>query len=160
MSASVLVVGIGNRLLSDDGVGLDIMERLRDSFAGREGIEFIDGGTLGLALLAYLEGRRAVLLLDAVSMGGPPGTVHELGPDDIDRAARGGNGGSACESGAMELMATARLIGVLPDHFYVVGIEPTSTRAGVGLSAVVTASLPQALTVSGELIEKLLSQDQ
>ena len=160
MPAPLLVVGIGNRLLSDDGVGLDLMQRLRDTFAGRDGIEFIDGGTLGLALLGFLDGRRAILFLDAVAMGDPPGTVHVLDADAIKNGSRGGNGGTAHESGAIQLIAAASLIGELPAHVYVLGVEPQSTRTGVGLSPVVAASLPQALTASGELIEKLLSLDQ
>jgi len=76
--APVLVLGLGNLLLGDDGVGLRLVERLAEESGFGDAVEFVDGGTQGLALLGCLADREAVLVLDAVGLGGEPGTVHVL----------------------------------------------------------------------------------
>ena len=78
VAAPVLVLALGNLLLTDDGAGLRLLERLSAGGEARGDVEFIDGGTCGLALLPYLERRRAVLILDAMQLGAAPGTVHVL----------------------------------------------------------------------------------
>jgi len=137
--ADVLVLGLGNLLLSDDGVGLRLLEDLRSETSPAE---FLDGGTQGLALLPYLANRRALLVLDAVALGAPPGTVQVLHGDTLaaHRAA------SAHGSNALELLATARLLGDLPPSVTIVGIEPACLATGIGLSPAVEAAIPEALS--------------
>src|SRR5271169_2822928 len=78
----ILVLGLGNLLLSDDGVGLRLLEELaRETWS--DDVEFVDGGTQGLALLPYLSERQAVMVLDAIGLGAEPGTLHILRGDDV-----------------------------------------------------------------------------
>jgi hydrogenase maturation protease len=77
----VLVLGLGNPLLSDDGAGLVLLERVRDSGDWSDRVEWVDGGTQGIALLGVLSGRRIAIILDAVESDEPPGTVHVWGMD-------------------------------------------------------------------------------
>jgi hydrogenase maturation protease len=158
MPSAILVVGIGNRLLCDDGVGIELMERLQKRYAGREGVAFIDGGTLGLVLLGYLEGRRAVLFLDAVAGSAPGGTVHELTLADLETMRSNDTVSTAHESGAIQLIATAKLIGVLPETVSVVGIEPESLRTGEEFSEVVTKAIPAALEKAASRLDRLLGE--
>jgi len=151
----MLVVGIGNRLLCDDGIGIELMQRLQERYANTEGIAFIDGGTLGLALLGYLEGRRAVLFLDAVSKSAPTGTVHELTLEDLEGMGPNDAASTAHESGATQLIATAKLIDVLPDEVFVIGIEPELLRTGEAFSAAVTEAIPAALETASARIDHL-----
>ena len=83
--APVLVLGLGNLLLQDDGVGLKLLEAVSDSEPFGEEVEFVDGGTQGLALLGYLGGRKLTLILDAVGLGQAPGTVHMLRGAEIEK---------------------------------------------------------------------------
>jgi hydrogenase maturation protease len=136
-SAEILVLGLGNLLLSDDGVGLRLLEELKHEAPE---VEFVDGGTQGLALLAYLANRRAVIVLDAVALGAMPGSIHVLQGDAI--AAHRAE--SAHGSNALELLATARLLGDLPSWVTIVGIEPASIATGIGLSPAVEAAVPDA----------------
>src|ERR1039457_4189410 len=79
--APVLVLGLGNLLLSDDAAGLHLEAALQAERGDSPQVEFVDGGTQGLALLDYLSNRRAVLVLDAVGLGAEPGSVHVLRGD-------------------------------------------------------------------------------
>ena len=74
----VLVLGLGNVLLADDGVGVRAVEALERDFTPPAGVRILDGGTLGLALLGELAEARRIVLLDAVSTGDPPGTLVRL----------------------------------------------------------------------------------
>ncbi|QOY88913.1 hydrogenase maturation protease [Paludibaculum fermentans] len=149
--APVLVLGLGNLLLSDDGVGLRLLELLSADPA--PGVEYVDGGTQGLALLGLFEGRHSVVVCDAVALDGEPGAIHVL-----DKAAiaelRGSRAGSAHESNALGLLQALTLLGQDPDELWVVGIEPEVVRTGIGLSASVTASLAGCVQQARQLIPR------
>ena len=130
-----LVLAVGNLLLQDDAVGLRLLEML----PREDGVDYIDGGTQGLALLPYLDGRRSIVVLDAIKLGAAPGTVHVIKEFASRRAT------TAHESNAMELLATARMLGYECGEVTVVGIEPAKIATGIGLSPEVEAALPQAV---------------
>ena len=146
-SAKVLVLGIGNSLLGDDGVGVRLVEELSRHAGGwGAAIEFLDGGTQGLALLGRLEGRRVLVLLDAVALGAAPGTVHILRNQEV--LTMGFRSTTAHEGNAGELLRAAMLIGDLPPEVVVVGVEPESVRTGMGLSESVEKAMPKALAAA------------
>jgi hydrogenase maturation protease len=109
-----------------------------------DGVELVDGGTQGLALLGVIAGRPAMVLLDAVGGGAPPGTVHEMTGEQA-LALRAGGTGTAHEGGAVTLLRTLLLTGDLPPWVRIVGVEPEVVRTGIGLSPRVTGALPAAL---------------
>lgn len=139
--APLLVLGLGNLLLGDDGAGLALLEELRRERGHAAQLEFVDGGTQGLALLGLVEGRRALLVLDAVALHAPPGSVHHL-RDPLRQAAEAGS--TAHESSASSLLAAARLLDVLPERVEIVGIEPGELSTRIGLSRAVREALPRA----------------
>jgi hydrogenase maturation protease len=150
----VLVLGLGNLLLGDDGVGLRLLDELCAAAHWPPEVEFVDGGTQGVALLGWLAGRRALLLLDAVGLGAPAGTVHCLSAAEVEGiSAR--RAGSAHEGNAMGLLAAARLTGCCPASLAVLGIEPAELRTQVGLSAAVEAAIPQAVECARNLLAAL-----
>ncbi len=151
---SVLVLGLGNLLLEDDGVGLELLRQLRDRLGPLPGVDFVDGGTQGVALLGVLEGRRSLLILDAVSRGAAPGNPEPGGVVRIDDPLAvatpqdfGAHGASA--SG---LLAAARLIGELPERIALVGVVPAAMSTGVGLSDVVRDAIPVAANLASEVL--------
>jgi len=150
----VVVLGIGNSLLGDDGAGLELLERLRAARPWSDAIQWVDGGTLGLALLGVVEARSAVLVLDAVQMVLPPGTVHVPRGAELMKLR---SGGTAHETGAIQLLNTAALLGDLPRQFAVVGIEPASVRTGIGLSDVVRTAMPNAVERAKSILSEFLS---
>jgi hydrogenase maturation protease len=153
--APILVLGLGNTLLRDDGVGTVLVERLRERRGGDPRCEFVDGGTLGLALLGWLEERAALLVLDAVALGAAPGTVHVVEHPLANPAARGigAHGGNASA-----LLGTAALLGALPHRVVVIGIEPHTIRTGTELDPAVARSVDAALARAERQLELWLAE--
>jgi len=141
----ILVLGVGNALLGDDGAGLLLLSELAlDHEDWGDGVEFLDGGTQGLALLDRIADRRALLVLDAVALGAEPGTVHVLNRwnrSDV-RAS------TAHESNVAELLQTSTLLGECPHHVTIVGIEPERIATGIGISAPVASAMGCALAAA------------
>jgi hydrogenase maturation protease len=158
--APVLVLALGNLLLRDDAIGLFLLDELRALRGSDTRVEFVDGGTQGLALVGLFEGRSAVLMLDAVQQGAAPGTVHHL-EDALRRVPNSGasSGGGAHQMNAGDLLLTASLLGEVPERVMVVGIEPEVVRTGIGLSPAVLASVPQAVNVAHHVLLQLLATE-
>src|SRR5271169_4211363 len=85
----LLVLGLGNPLCGDDGAGIAAVARLRTRWQAPEGVLVLDGGTLGLALMAYLYESPRAILVDAIRTGDPPGTIVRLRGEDVAHAAAG-----------------------------------------------------------------------
>jgi hydrogenase maturation protease len=153
--APILVLGLGNLLLSDDAAGLHLEAALLAERGASAQVEFVDGGTQGLALLHYLAKRRAILVLDAVGLGAEPGSVHVLRGPAID-GLRMRRSTTAHEGNALELLATARLLGDVAEEIVVVGVEPARIATGIGLSPQVEAALPAAIGRARAVLESML----
>ncbi len=154
--APVLVLGVGNILLRDDGAGVHLVNRMPLLSAGWNGaVEFLEGGTQGLALLSEIAGRSALVLLDAAALGALPGTVHVRRDGEVLDLCR--RGGTAHEGNAGELLAVAGLLGELPQRIAMVGIEPLLLETGIGLSDPVRRAIPAALEVARQEVEQALA---
>jgi hydrogenase maturation protease len=153
----LLVLGIGNALLADDGLGLALLQSLRQEFEGDARVELVDGGTQGMLLVGLLEGRRALLLLDAVQLGARPGQVHvELEPERVtSKRGLGAHGGNASE-----LLASASILNILPERVVLVGIEPAEIHTGMQLSPIVRRALPAALAEARRQLLDLFTETQ
>jgi hydrogenase maturation protease len=155
-TAPILVLGLGNTLLGDDGFGPTLLEQLAKRYPYAGGyVEFVDGGTQGLNLLGYLAGREALVVLDALATGAEPGTVSLLEGNAVVRFATS-RSTTAHEGNAGELLATAAFLGDLPEQCFVVGVQPADLSTGIGLSSDVQGSLQGALTQAQNVIDRLL----
>jgi hydrogenase maturation protease len=153
----ILVLGLGNLLLTDDGVGLTLLEQLQNSRNWGDQVEFLDGGTRGIVLLGYLEARRAVLVLDAIALGDPPGTVRVIeGYENFLHLAS--TPGSAHEGNALQLLQSAYIIGMAPLKVAVVGVAPAVLETNIGLSLEVQHALSEALYKSERILAALLAE--
>jgi hydrogenase maturation protease len=142
-----LVLGLGNILLQDDAIGVHVVRQLASgSPAEVPGVRIVDGGTLGLDLLPLVDDARALLLIDAVELGAPPGTVTILRGQEMH--ARLGGSISAHQVGLGDLVATARLMGALPEQTSLVAVQPASVDVGLELSPAVAAALPHAVRLA------------
>jgi hydrogenase maturation protease len=143
----ILVLGIGNVLLGDDGIGVHVvgaLERLAERGLVRlpPDARLVDGGTLGLALLPLVWTARAVVLVDAVELGRAPGAVEVL-----DGEALGGVAArqvAPLPVGVDDIVAAARLTDGAPDAIVLVGVQPGEIAPGIELSRAVRAAVPAA----------------
>lgn len=135
-----LVLGLGNTIMSDDGVGPRVVERLRDSSQLPTEIVCLDGGTLGLDLLPYLEGIQRLIIVDAVELAQSAGTTVCLKGDDVPVALE--TKLSPHQMGMKDLLAVARLMGQLPGEIILIGVQPDCLEMGTELSPAVEAALP------------------
>jgi hydrogenase maturation protease len=136
----LLVLGLGNVLLEDDGVGSAAVTRLLELYEAPDGVRVLDGGTLGLSLLPYLDTADAVILVDAIRVDEEPGTLVRLEGDEVPPAVA--TRLSPHQVGVADLLDGARWLERYPRHLVLLGLVPGSMALAVGLSSRVGRSLP------------------
>lgn len=140
----LLVVGLGDLLRADDGLGPTAVARLCGRWQAPAGARVVDAGTRSLTLLPLLGGAEAVILVDAVAAPGlPPGAVVRLDGDDVPSATRGQL--SVHQEGVAEVLGALHLLDRLPQRLVLLGVVPESVEAGFGCTATVEASLEDLL---------------
>ncbi|MFA5785955.1 MAG: HyaD/HybD family hydrogenase maturation endopeptidase [Actinomycetota bacterium] len=132
------VIGVGNPVMGDDGLGVRAAQTIRESAPPR--VRVLDGGLIGLELIADVEDASHVLVIDAVDAGEPPGTVIELTGEQVpaffDRKL------SPHELAISDVLALASLQGREPEEVVVLGIQPRCVEVSAELSPEVEAALP------------------
>jgi hydrogenase maturation protease len=128
----IAVVGIGNLLLTDDGVGIHALRELEARYDFPEEVDLLDGGTMGLDLLPFLEGKSRILFLDAVQFREGVGSIGELNNEEIPRFFS--TKLSVHQIALPDLLAAGKLLGTLEGEMCLLGIEPASLETGFGLS--------------------------
>lgn len=150
------VLGIGNPIMGDDGIGIVLLGELMAAGLERP-VEFADGGTIGMSLLPLVEDAGSLLILDAVATDEPPGTLVHLTGDQLPRLIRAKI--SAHQVGLLDALAGARLRGIEPDRIAVVGITPADINIRVGLTPVVSASIGQAVGLARHVLRDWWRED-
>jgi hydrogenase maturation protease len=127
-----VVLGVGNLLLTDEGIGIHAIQRILAKKLLPEDVEVVDGGTAGLALLYFLEGVDTLVIIDAVETNGPPGTIVRLAGERIPvyMALKV----SPHEITLPDFLAAAKLRDLYPKEVVVWGMQPRSLEVGVDLS--------------------------
>jgi len=138
----ILVLGIGNLLLKDEGIGVHIVQRMRD-MALPPSVEIMDGGTMGLSLLYCIEGRKKVIIIDAVLTDGIPGTLYRF--TDRDLEVNAGILRSAHEIDFTYVLKTAGFIGTKPDEVVFIGVKPADISEGLELSPVIEEKISRII---------------
>jgi hydrogenase maturation protease len=158
VASRILIAGIGNIFLGDDGFGPEVLRHVSRRVAGSDGVRATDYGIAGMHL-AYdlLEDWNALVLVDAVPNRGSPGTVHVFEADPI--GWRGPPDGPAgLDAHAMDpatVFASLRALGGSPPRTIVVGCEVADTGDGIGLSDPVRAAVPDAVSAVESAIAML-----
>ena len=156
--SKVLVMGIGNTLLQDDGVGIHVTERFKQSQAPDSPIEVIDGGTIGLALLPDIEDADAVVIVDAAELGERPGTIRIFRDREIDRLLSGKKR-TVHEVALADLFSAAEIRGRCPRVRALIAIQPACTEWGLEPTAKVQASVPLACEAVDSLTKHWLQDE-
>lgn len=146
-----VVLGLGNILNSDEGLGVHALQITETEFGTRvPAVEFLDGGVLGLNLLMVVEECSHLLVLDAVDGRQPPGTVIELARADIPLYA--GVKMSQHQITFQEVLGLANMRGKLPPHLHLIGAQPAELAIGTELSATVAAAVPEIVARAGRVL--------
>lgn len=137
-----VVLGLGNPIMGDDGIGLALLDRLRGDWEGTPGVHLVDGGTWGMMLLPVIEEAERLMLLDAINIAGEPGTPVLLEREDLPRYL--GVKLSTHQIDLREVLALAEFRGTLPAETVAVGLQPGVVDMTTELSGPVAANLGRA----------------
>jgi len=146
-----LVLGVGNLLMSDEGVGVHVIQRLVAEYELPEKVQVLDGGTLGMDLLYYLEGVENLLLIDAVEARQEPGTLIRLEDDQVPAFLSLKI--SPHQLGVPDMLAAAKLKDAYPQRIVLWGVQPKLLGIGLDLS-------PKVESLVDIIIEHILDQLQ
>ena len=138
-----IVLGLGNLLLGDEGVGVYVVQRLSE-LKLPAGVEPIDGGTAGIDLLPIFREAVRVIVVDAAHGSGPPGSIYRFGPEEIGKTAL--EHLSLHQLSLREVLQAAELLGIKPE-ITIIGVEPAQVALGLELSPSVEEALPQVIEV-------------
>ena len=153
VTSPALVLGFGNVLLSDDGAGVQLVERLRSEL-GSNAAEFVDGGTLSFSLLPYIEATDSMLVIDAADINRSPGAITLLEGAAMDQFLSSARRRSVHEVGLIDLLDMARLRDSLPRRRALLCVQPGRIDWNEALSTPVAQALPEAVRQVAALLQR------
>lgn len=136
----VLVLGLGNILLSDEGVGVRVVERLQQHYHLPTSVELLDGGTTGIGLMDEIANREQLIVIDAVNAGKPPGSIIQLRNQDLLSLSQ--RRMSPHQLALSDVIAMLAIDDMEPRNMTVLAIEPADLSTGIGLSEIIAAQVP------------------
>lgn len=148
----LMILGVGNLLLRDEGVGVQVIKALEDRPLPA-GIELLDGGTLGIDLLAYISEAERIIVVDAVKGGGEPGAIYRLTPEILGQFKE--QALSLHQVGFLEVLDLSEQLGNRPEAI-IYGIEPQVIDWGLELTEPVQAAVPRVVELVLVEAEKML----
>ena len=149
----VLVMGIGNTLLQDDGIGVHVTELFKSSRPPEPNLDVLDGGTIGLSLLPVVEDADAVIIVDASEIGESPGAMRIFRNQEIDQQLSGKRR-SVHEVALYDLFSAAAIRGRSPRERVLIAIQPACTDWGLEPTPEVKASIPLACEAITSLTDR------
>lgn len=139
----IVVLGVGNTLLSDEGIGVRAVEKLQQDYALPPEVVIIDGGTTGMEMLDDLSKSDHIIIVDAVRSGRPPASIVRLAGEQVPVFFK--TKLSPHQIGLSDVLATLAFIGEAPGGITVIGVEPVSLETGMALSPQVEARMPELM---------------
>ena len=137
----IVLLGVGNILLTDEGLGVHAVKDLKESFSFTPAITIVDGGTMGMELLTYMRGMKKILLVDAINGGESPGTVYEFPHKELEQYFT--EHISVHEVGMQDILRIRAIQEEPLEDAEVIGVEPESLEIGFEPSEVVQRALPE-----------------
>ena len=139
-----LVLGLGNLVHGDDGVGVHAIQRLQANPHIPPGVTLMDGGTQGLSLLPHISGFRRLLVIDAVDVGEKPGTLIRLEGEAVEKLP---GKPLVHQLGFADLMIAMKLLGESPQEVIVIGVQPQSMDWSTELTVPVRDSMDELVSI-------------
>ena len=148
-----LVIGIGNSLMTDDGAGVHVIEKLQQANLP-DSVELVDGGTLGFALLEMVESAQRLIVVDAAQLDAEPGTVRSFRNQDMDIYLTSRKRSSVHEVNLLDIMSAAKFRGLMPRDYALVGIQPSCIDWGSEPTEPVARGVAEATRLVLEMIDE------
>ena len=155
----IVVLGLGNPLMADEGIGVVLLERLGRRSDRYPGVEFVDAGTGGMSVLHWIEGRRKAVIVDCAFMGCEPGVIRRFTPDEV-RSAKTLAHQSLHEADLLRILALAEQLDQCPDEVVIFGIEPEAVEPRQGLSSVLQENAEHYLREIGRELTATVENHQ
>jgi len=149
----ILVLGVGNILLTDEGIGIHAVNALLQDYSIPDGVEVVDGGTSGMELLTFIAQAAHLIILDAVKSGQEPSTIIRLDGDEVPAFFR--TKISPHQVGISDVLAAAHLINEQPDNITLFGVEPASMALSMELSEKVAPQVVRLIKLVVKELDKL-----
>jgi len=147
-AGGVLVLGLRNPLMTDDGIGLAVLARIQSGWRTPPEVELVDGGTWGMNLLHLIEEAEQLVLVDAIRAGRPGGSLVIMERDELPRYL--GLKLSPHQIDLREVLALAEVRGTLPERTVAIGLEPAVIELGTTLSPTVEEGIDAAAAAVAE----------
>lgn len=141
-----VVLGLGNPLMADEGIGIAIIEKLNESEGDFPGVDFIDAGCGGMTLLSYLENRKKAVIIDCAFMGTEPGTIKRFTPQEVTSVKKLSHH-SLHEVDILKVIELADKLGSCPDDVVFFAIEPESVDQQDSLTKTVYSRLGEYIRI-------------
>lgn len=135
----ILILGIGNILLKDEGIGVHVVNKIKE-MSLPENVEVLDGGTAGLDLVDFISGYKKLIVIDAVNAGGEPGTIYRLTEENLDIKPKAIM--SFHDIDFLDALYMSDIMKEKPEEIVVIGIEPKNMSDGVDLSPEIEEKIP------------------
>jgi hydrogenase maturation protease len=145
----ITIMGLGNILMMDEGVGVHTINAFQKRYRVPDYAEIIDGGSAGLDLLPFIEGREKLLMVDAVNFDREPGYIDILENEEIP--AKFSTKTSLHHLGLLDVLSIVKLSDALPKDMCIIGIQPKSMELGLDMSPEIWDKVP-------ELVERIVSK--
>jgi len=139
----IVIIGVGNLLLKDEGVGVQVIHVLKEKNNFPENVELVDAGTAALDVLQMLGEVDQLIVIDAVKGGCAPGTIYKFKPGDIRSTNRATT--SLHQLGFIEALSIVEKLGKAPKNVTIIGIEPGEIDIGLELSPEIAAKVPKII---------------
>lgn len=151
----ILVVGVGNSIMMDDGFGVEVINQLKEEYKN-EMVDFFEGGNLGIDMLPWLADREFILFIDAIEAGHKAGTIFRFEPNEVNY--KNAIKTSVHQIGLIDSLNMTNFIGKSPKKSILIGVQPGVIDWGLELSDEVKASIPKVKKLVVEEIEKSIKE--
>ncbi len=148
----ILLIGLGNILLRDDGVGVHVIRSLGQKYYFIPHVEVIDGGTMGLDLLPFFESADKVLIVDAADFAVEPGHISEIEDDEIPNFVQ--SKFSVHQIGLSDLLSALKMIDIRPSKICLIGIQPESIDVGLNMTDRISLKMDQLISMAIRKLEE------
>jgi hydrogenase maturation protease len=152
MKNEILLIGLGNILLKDDGVGVYVIRAVKEKYCFTPGVEMVDGGAMSLDLLPLFEERGKILIVDATDFGREPGHIEEIAGDDIPLVLQSKL--SVHHIGLFDLLLAARLMEIKPSKICLIGIQPQSVAVGLEMTEQIRDKIEDLIDLTIKKLEE------